>query len=164
MVQLKKILVAFDGSKHGLKALDAAKKLAEDNHALLTVLYVHDDIYEKRMSISTTNTGDEFLYRDPGPLINDEPLEPVEERNVAIDKIPFQIISIAKTKLVGLDMVTYERLVGKPSDEIVNYAADNNIDVIVIGNRGIGALEKFVTGSVSNKVIKHAKCSVFIVK
>src|SRR5690625_6164848 len=59
MAQINKILVAFDGSKHGLKALDYAKKLTIDNHALLTVLYVHDDIYEKRMNVSKTSTGDE---------------------------------------------------------------------------------------------------------
>lgn len=164
MIEIKSILVAFDGSKHGLKALEAAKKLTIDNNAQLTVLYVHDDIYEKRMHISTTNTGDEFMYMEPGPLINDQPIEPVEERKVTIDEIPFQIISIAKSKLIGLDMVNYERVVGRPSDEIVDYAYEHQVDVIVIGNRGIGGFEKFVTGSVSDKVSKHAKCSVFIVK
>ena len=164
MIQIKSILVAFDGSKHGLKALEAAKKLTEDNHAQLTVLYVHDDIYEKRMSVSTTNTGDEFMYMEPGPLINNNPIEPVEERKVTTDEIPFQIISIAKSKLDGLNMVSYEKVIGKPSNEIVDYAFEHQTDVIVIGNRGIGAFEKFVTGSVSDKVIKHAKCSVFLVK
>src|SRR5690625_259833 len=124
MAQINKILVAFDGSKHGLKALDYAKKLTIDNHALLTVLYVHDDIYEKRMNVSKTSTGDEFIQNAPGPLVDNDPITPVEERYVTIDQIPFQITSIAKEKLIDLNNVIFERLVGRPAEEIVDYATE----------------------------------------
>src|SRR5690625_7433893 len=116
------------------------------------------------MNVSKTSTGDEFIQNAHGPLVDNDPITPDEERYVTIDQIPFQITSIAKEKLIDLDNVIFERLVGRPAEEIVDYATDNNIDVIVIANRGIGALEKFVTGSVSDKVTKHANCSVFIVK
>src|SRR5690625_604087 len=124
MAQINKILVAFYGSKHGLKALDYAKKLTIDNHALLTVLYVHDDIYEKRMNVSKTSTGDEFIQNAPGPLVDNDPITPVEERYVTIDQIRFQITSIAKEKLNDLNNIIVERLVGRTAEELVNEAEE----------------------------------------
>src|SRR5699024_12267786 len=115
MAQINKILVDFDGSKHGLKALDYAKNLTIDNHALLTVLYVHDDIYDKRMNVSKTSIGDEFIQNAPGPLVDNDPITPVEERYVTIDKIPFQITSIAKEKIIDLNNVILSKLVGRPA-------------------------------------------------
>ncbi len=165
MVQLNKILVAFDGSENGLKALDAAEKLTIDNNAQLTVAYVHDAPLEHPINLSTTTTGDGFLYMDPGPLINNAPIEPVEEEIIIVEEdLPNQVITLAKSKLANIQNVTYEKLTGKAAEEIVNYAISNDMDLIVIGNRGIGAIEKFVTGSVSDKVTNHAECSVFIVK
>lgn len=50
------------------------------------------------------------------------------------------------------------------ADAIVNYAEKNGIDLIVIGNKGAGAVERFLIGSVSSKVVTHAPCSVMVVK
>ena len=51
-----------------------------------------------------------------------------------------------------------------PADAIVEYAEKNGIDLIVIGNKGAGAVERFLIGSVSSKVVSHAPCSVMVVK
>src|SRR5699024_5590790 len=120
--------------------------------------------YDKRMNVSKTSIGDEFIQNAPGPLVDNDQITPVEERYVTIDQIPFQITSIAKEKLIDLNNVIFECLVGRPAEEIVYYETEHHIDVIEIGNRSIGTIEKFVTGSVSDKVTKHANCSVFVVK
>jgi|GEM_PF-5109664 len=52
----------------------------------------------------------------------------------------------------------------EPGPTIVEYANKNNFDVIVIGSRGLNALQEFVLGSVSHKVAKRANCPVLIVK
>lgn len=165
MLQINKILVAFDGSENGLKALDAAKKLTLDNDAQLTVAYVHDSPLDHPVNVRITTAGDSYLYMDPGPLINNIPITPVEEETVIVeDELPNQIMTIAKAKLVDVQNVIYEKLVGRAAEEIVTYATANNTDLIIIGNRGIGALKKLVSGSVSNKVTNDSECSVFIVK
>lgn len=165
MVQLNKILIAFDGSENGLKALDIAKKLTLDNNSELTVAYVHDSPLDYPINYSTTTTGDGFLYMDPGPLINNAPIVPVEEEVIIVEEeLPNQVMTIAQAKLTGIPKVTYEKLVGNAADEIVDFAIEKDMDLIVIGNRGIGALKKFVSGSVSDKVTNHSECSVFIVK
>jgi len=51
-----------------------------------------------------------------------------------------------------------------PADNIITFADENNIDLIVVGHRGKANLEKFLLGSVASRVISHASCSVLIVK
>lgn len=53
---------------------------------------------------------------------------------------------------------------GDASSEILHYADKNNIDLIVIGARGLGKFKQLLLGSVSNKVITHSHCPVLIVK
>lgn len=166
MTQLNKILVAFDGSENGLKALEYAEKLTLDNNAQLTVVYVHDAPLDYPLNVSTTIGGDSYLYMDPGPFVDNNPIVPVEDEEIIIveEDLPNQVITLAKAKLANVPNVLYEKLTGKAANEIVDYATAHDMDLIVIGNRGIGALEKFVSGSVSNKVTNESECSVFVVK
>lgn len=62
--------------------------------------------------------------------------------------------------------VSYEIKIirGEPGPSIVEYAKANQIAVILIGSRGLNALQEFMLGSVSHKVAKHAKCPVMIIK
>lgn len=165
MIQYNNILVAFDGSEHGLNALEVAKKFTLDNHAQLTVIYVHDSPLVSSLNISTNIGGERYLYMDPGPLLDSTHVTPVEEETIVVeDEIPNEIMTIAKRKLVDLDHVVYEKLVGKPAEEIVVYANSNDADVIIIGNRGLSGFKKMIMGSVSDKVTDTAECSVFVVK
>jgi nucleotide-binding universal stress UspA family protein len=62
--------------------------------------------------------------------------------------------------------VNYELKVlhGLPGPTIVDYANKNQIDIVIIGSRGLNTLQEFVLGSVSHKVAKRANCPVLIVK
>jgi len=53
---------------------------------------------------------------------------------------------------------------GDAAANINGYAEKEAFDLIVIGSRGLGRLKQALLGSVSNKVIHHAKRSVLIVK
>ena len=50
------------------------------------------------------------------------------------------------------------------SDGIVNFADNNNVDLIVMGSHGRTGFRKIVLGSVANGVLARAKCSVLITK
>ena len=53
---------------------------------------------------------------------------------------------------------------GNVRDELVNWVESNDVDVLVVGSRGLGgALKRAVMGSVSSYVVQHAPCAVFIV-
>lgn len=171
MTQFKNMLLAFDGSEDGMKALEMAQSLAEHYDASLTVIYVHDDPLEHTVSLGTSPKGDSYLFKSqgyltPGSVTTNVPPIPEEEDSVIVeDDIPIHVINQAKGKLESTNLnVTYEKLTGKPVTEISNYAENHDIDLIVIGNRGISGFKKLVQGSVSQKVTNEANCHVFVVK
>ncbi len=141
-----KILVPVDGSKHAQEALDIARDYAKLKNA---------DIY-----IVTVV-----------PIIESIGLEvfPSEQ-----EKIKASMRSHAETivnQACGFLSVDYRRshcktIVASHSvpDAIVDYAAKEKIDVIVIGSRGLGKSSRFKMGSVASKVVKHSPCSVYVVK
>jgi nucleotide-binding universal stress UspA family protein len=63
--------------------------------------------------------------------------------------------------LVPVDSLTGE---GKTADEILNIIYDKSFNLVVLGYSGRGKVSRFVHGSVSEKVIHSATCSVFVVK
>ena len=53
---------------------------------------------------------------------------------------------------------------GRPAEEILEYAEENNIGLIIMGTQGLTGLKKFLIGSVTEKVLRHSKVPVMIVK
>ena len=53
---------------------------------------------------------------------------------------------------------------GRPAEQIVNLSEELDAGVIVIGSRGLGRLRRALMGSVSDSVVRHAHCPVFVVR
>ncbi|HLZ35473.1 MAG TPA: universal stress protein [Nitrospira sp.] len=53
---------------------------------------------------------------------------------------------------------------GNPADEILNVAQKRKADLIVTGAKGLGAVGRFLLGSVSTRVVQHANCSVLVTR
>ena len=53
---------------------------------------------------------------------------------------------------------------GKPAEEIMKVATKQHADLIVMGAQGLGAIARFLLGSVSTRVVQHATCSVLVVR
>lgn len=60
--------------------------------------------------------------------------------------------------------VSHVFLEGDPAAELVRYAADAGIDLIVMGTHGRTGVERLLMGSVAEKVLRDAPCSVLVVK
>ncbi|CAM4476856.1 universal stress protein [Paenibacillus tarimensis] len=137
----KKILIAADGSEHSLRAADHAVTVASANPAaVLEILYVFDAEHAKSDVIHHWNALDRGDIR--------------KQRVAAVE---------AKAVQAGVSYVT-RILHGEPGPAIVKYANENEADLIVLGSRGLNALQELVLGSVSHKVAKRANCPVMIVK
>jgi nucleotide-binding universal stress UspA family protein len=54
--------------------------------------------------------------------------------------------------------------IGNPADEILKIAETHEADLIVTGAKGLGAIGRFLLGSVSTRVVQHAACSVLVVR
>jgi nucleotide-binding universal stress UspA family protein len=61
---------------------------------------------------------------------------------------------------VNVSTVTVE---GKPSDEILNYADKNQVDLIIMSTHGSSGLTRWAFGSVADKVIRHSPVPVLVI-
>ncbi|MEM7182861.1 MAG: universal stress protein [Spirochaetota bacterium] len=140
--QVKKILIPIDGSESSQKALEMAISMTEVTKANLTVLEVIEDF---------------------GPLPGYYENAPAGESRVEwISEQRFEKVHppLEKSK------INWQRKVvkGYPAEKICEVAEEGAYDLIIIGSRGLSAVGRFFLGSVSDRVIHHAPCSVLVVK
>jgi nucleotide-binding universal stress UspA family protein len=141
---LSKILVPVDGSENSFRALEQAIFLATKiQEAKITALY----IIEHPPTV--------YIY---SPKII-EKLRADYEREYT--KILERCKEMANRSGINIHTVLVE---GDPASEIIGYSEMEKIDIIIIGSRGMGKFKELVLGSVSNKVLHHAKCSVMLVR
>ena len=138
-----KILAAIDQSEYATLVLAKAMKLAAQEGAELTALTISNAPF--------TN-----LYLGE---ISGEFLERMRE---GVQKTVSRAREEARTAGAKVEVVVEES--PSAADAIVKYAEKNKVDLIVIGNKGAGAFERFLIGSVSSQVVTHSPCSVLVVK
>lgn len=146
----KKMVVAIDGSEMGAKALDAAIVLSAEQKAELYIMHV-----AKNIVIPPYIVG-EMAYLTK---------EFDEDLSEAIRKEAEKLLEEAKAKAVASSVAAYTvYATGDPAHEIVQYAHENNVGLVILGSRGLGAFKEMMLGSVSHKVSQLASCPVLIVK
>jgi len=81
----------------------------------------------------------------------------------AAKKMGESIVSQAEAQVKGVK--TDKRVeLGHPAKTILDVAKKGNYDIIALGSRGLNPVKRFFLGSVSDKVARHAQCSVLIVR
>ena len=136
-----KILVPYDGSAHSRQALAAAAELARCTKAAVHVIYA----YERLPSYLGEPNFDDLLTR---------------------------VLAWANEIVKGgVDLVldqgvpaTSDILEGPPADAILRVAGAEDFDLIVMGSRGLGQFEGLLLGSVSDRVLHHARIPVMVVR
>ena len=131
-----KVLVAYDGSADARLALEyAAANHAGDD---LTVISV--------VPVQSSGRGGGI---DPTSTVEDHRSALGEATAILADR--------------GVQARTVESI-GHPADAIVDAAEQGGYDLIIVGSRGLNAVARFLTGSVSSRVVAHAPCSVLVVR
>ncbi|MDX1520409.1 MAG: universal stress protein [Anaerolineae bacterium] len=143
-----KILVAVDGSEYSNHAVNTAANLAKIHNSSVLLLHVIRDwalpkeIEAMILAGEITASRLEVL-RDSGQIILDKAKE--------------------KFEAGGILDIKSEILEGSPATKIVDYAEENEVDLIILGHRGLGSAREML-GSISNKVSNLTKISCLIVK
>ncbi len=76
-----------------------------------------------------------------------------------------RLVEVSAKKLITAGYVVNVVVpLGKPADEVLKIASKKNADLIVTGAKGLGALARFLLGSVSTRIVQHSKCSVLVVR
>lgn len=70
--------------------------------------------------------------------------------------------AIEEARMRGLDLGAVVAS-GHPAEVIVDYARRHGVDLIVMGHRGMSNLQRFLVGSVADRVVDHAPCMVLVV-
>ena len=146
MIALKKVLLATDFSECAKTAEEYASAFADQFQAELHVLHVVVDT-----NWATPDFG-AALAMTPGYFDQIE-----KEAKRAIDKI---VLESVKRGGPGIGVVR----LGNPPLEVVKYADENAIDLIIIGTHGRGGFVHLLLGSCAEKVVRKAPCPVLTVR
>lgn len=139
----KKIVVGNDGSDNSAQALEIALELAKPLGAEIIVAHVWH-------LPPTAYVGAPYAPLDLTKQMEDTKQKSVEK---------------AKNILEHHDAeARYVELEGNPADAVIELAEKEDADLIVIGSRGLGAVERFVLGSTSERVVRHASCPVLVAR
>ena len=134
------ILVPLDGSKSSEKALLHACDMAKNYQARLTLLYV----VEKSIPINLLDRKEYLkILRKFGNKVL------INGKKITTDR--------------GIDSKIIMKE-GNVTNEIVKIAKKEQINLIIVGSKGLGKTARFFLGSVSNKLANISPCSILIVK
>lgn len=143
----RNILVAYDDSELSVKAVEEA--LAQANALKDVNVYII-------AVFSPSGLGTSY----PGMTENVEQ-EMMEEVKVKLDDITKEF---AEEKVQVSTEVFVDNSLRNVGRVIVEYAEENNMDMIIVGSRSLGGVKGTILGSVSSQVVQHAPCHVMIVK
>lgn len=146
MLRIQNILLATDFSEASERALDYARELAKAFGASLHVMHVLEDLAAHAWTTE--------VYVAALPGVHEEMEKQARER---LDQL------VAGDKSAGIAVQTILRL-GSPFVEIVRYAREAEIDLIVLGTHGRGAIAHMLLGSVAERVVRKAHCPVLTVR
>jgi nucleotide-binding universal stress UspA family protein len=147
MITLKNILVATDFSETSTAAFAYARQFARTFKAKLHVLHVAGNVFEAAI-------GTEMYAADFAGMQQD--VEDTARQQLEL--------VVAPEDRRTLDVATVLRTSNMPAYEIVAYAVNANIDLIVLGTHGRSGMSHFLLGSVAERVVRTASCPVLTVR
>ena len=140
----QRIVVATDGSETATNALRSAAKLAAQSGADLHI-------------VSGYHAKSELRVTGAGSGVEDWTVRSTD----AVEGILSDAAEIARREKIP---VTTHHEEGDPGKAIITVAKDVEADLVVVGNRGMQGLKRFVLGSVPNDVAHGAPCAVLLLK
>lgn len=150
----RRLLVPIDKSGYKDKLIVDGVKLAK---ALRSEIYAIHIIDESLMSHVTDTNGSMEGKRDDYKEAYRDALRKQAQKILGEARLVGQNEGVK----VNTDIVSHTHSV---AEAIIDYARSKNIDLILIGTKGISGLEKFLLGSVASKVISRAHCPVLAVR
>jgi nucleotide-binding universal stress UspA family protein len=147
-VKFEKIMVAFDGSRDSLKAIEVGCSLAEKYEASLVVVHVYG------LSLPVYAAGATM------------PLPEIDQAAVTAKQDALVILSdgleVAKSRNVKAKGELLEAR--STLSALLEYAAEEKVDLIVVGTRGMSGIKRLIMGSISSGLVHSAECPVLVVR
>ena len=148
------VLIATDGSSDAKAAIEFLERVGFPSSTVLTLLYV------VRKKVHQT-----------AQLVTTDGIQPATFKKLAEDLLKMRgregakLLETTRKALKRRELKIVENLAfGHEAEEILKAAKRTRADLVVMGSRGLTGLRRFLLGSVSNKVTRHAPCSVVVVR
>ncbi|EFI35917.1 UspA domain protein [Desulfonatronospira thiodismutans ASO3-1] len=144
MAEIKKILCAVDFSEMTPKVVEYADTLAKKMDADVHVIFV----VQRLDHYASFNVAPPSLQEIHGEVLG--------EAEKKIDALVQEQFST--------DKVTAKVLSGHADEEILRYAKDENVDLIVMGTHGRKGVDRLLFGSIAEKVVKTSQVPVMTIR
>lgn len=137
----KHILACVDFSEQSTRALDEVGEYARANGSKVTLIHIADPqaFIPPQAVLEPQSATDETAHAAELATLRDQHLSDLE-----------------------VDIAIVED--HAPARAICDYAAEHGVDLIVVGSHGRGGMERWLIGSVAERVIRHATANVFVVR
>ena len=135
-----RVLLATDGSSDAALAAQSAIELSERTGSELHVVHVGEYL---PTFYAQTEEEPAQLRADAQRLLEEQ---------------------LERIRAAGGQVAQVHLRLGRPAEQIVNLSEEIGAGVVVVGSRGLSALRRAVLGSVSESVVRHAHCPVFVVR
>jgi nucleotide-binding universal stress UspA family protein len=148
-----KVVLAIDGSEEASRAAEAAVELCEKTGSELHVVHVGEDFYLTAATdldmVAQTRVAQEYA-----------------ESEANFEQIAREVLDaeVEKVEATGGTVAQAHLRVGRADAEIVDLAEEIEAGLVVLGSRGLGGVKRALMGSVSHSVVRHAHCSVLVVR
>eukprot|EP00761_Pharyngomonas_kirbyi_P004949 gb/GECH01004954.1/.p1 GENE.gb/GECH01004954.1/~~gb/GECH01004954.1/.p1 ORF type:complete len:142 (+),score=34.49 gb/GECH01004954.1/:1-426(+) len=140
-----KYLVAYDGSEYSKRAFDFTQRLLKkETDELIAASVVESQSHTFRL-FQSRKTVDEALQK-----MRDEARKKMDD-----------LQTVCESEKITFTPIIVE---GHPREELLKLADTHQIDVMVVGSRGLGGIQKVLLGSTSEYLLQHSKCDVLVVK
>jgi nucleotide-binding universal stress UspA family protein len=136
----KRIVVGTDGSTTASRAVDQAALLAKSLDATLHIVHAY------KPASSFIGIDPSIPQPDPGTIDKD-----LRENAQSISASAAE-----RARALGVEAI------GDPADALTTLAEDVDADLIVVGNKGMAGVRRFIAGSVPNRVSHHCPCHLLV--
>jgi nucleotide-binding universal stress UspA family protein len=148
--ELGRVVVAVDGSPDSMAAA-----------RFLAALPLHRPLAVRLLAVAEPSpvlmAPTTFLASPPSTVAS----RLLEERHTALEGVLARVAVDFEARVGGVECSV---VVGHPAAEILRAASEPEVDLVVVGARGLGFLGRFILGSVSERVLEQAACSVLVVR
>jgi nucleotide-binding universal stress UspA family protein len=146
MIMAAKNVIVFptDFSERSLAAMPWARRMADQMQADIHCIYVVEEPHI-------------YATLDMGPV----PIPSVDELTRSAEK---RMASFVSAHLKALGNVTVKVLVGRPAEEVVDYAKEKSAALIIMTTHGYSGVKHVLLGSTTEAVLRHATCPVLSIR
>ena len=158
---LNRVLLVIDGSEHSQRAEDYLARFSLPEGVDVRVMHVLPPEPMPDLVGRSWPVGAEMVMPVPSPEMEEATKQQAEAEQRQGEVLLAQSEANLDDSGINVESVLVR---GDAATEIINYIKEKNIDLVVVGSRGLSQVAGWLLGSVSRKLVHYAGCSVLIVK